>query len=122
METIDEDAKVRLKALVLLGKVSSVGLFSDRIEVDVKHRSVDQVDNELNSILEKDLGDVVAVEPQGPTELDEVIQQRSLLDMTDEELGGNDEPPVVPHRIEEDDSVEQFLKDKGVDVDLPGKA
>lgn len=123
METIDEDAKVRLKALELLGKVSSVGLFSDRIEVDVKHRSVDQVDVELNSILEKYLGDVVPAEPEGPTELDEVIAQRSLLEMTDEELGDTeDEPPVVPQRIEEDDSVEEFLKAKNIDVDQSGKA
>lgn len=123
METIDEDAKVRLKALELLGKVTSVGLFSDRIEVDVKHRSVDQVDKELDSILEKYLGDVVEVENEGPTELDEVIAQRSLLEMTDDELGAvDDEPPVVPHRIEEDDSVEQFLKDKNIDDNIPGKA
>lgn len=125
METIDEDAKVRLKALELLGKVTSVGLFSDRIEVDVKHRSVDQVDEELDKILNQYLGDVVDVdakEKQEPSELDEVIAQRSLLDMTDEELGADDTPPVVPHRIEEDVSVEEFLKAKNLDVADPGKA
>ncbi len=35
LETIDEDARIRLKALELLGKTSAVGLFSDRLEVNV---------------------------------------------------------------------------------------
>lgn len=85
LETIDEDARIRLKALELLGKVGSVGLFTERVEVDVKVRSVEQVDAELSTILEKYLGDVVPVEEDN--ELDEVIRERSLLEMTDAELG-----------------------------------
>jgi hypothetical protein len=85
IETIDEDAKVRLKALELLGKVTAVGLFSDRIEVNVKHRNVEEVDAELSTILEKYLGDVDEVEEK-ESELDEVIKSRSLLDMTEEEI------------------------------------
>jgi hypothetical protein len=85
METIDEDARIRLKALELLGKVGSVGLFTERIEVDMKVRSVEQVDAELNTILEKYLGNAVPVEEDN--ELDEVIKERSLLEMSDEELG-----------------------------------
>ena len=85
LETIDEDARIRLKALELLGKVGSVGLFTERIEVDVKHRNVEDVDAELSQILEKYLGDVVPAEVDN--ELDEVIRERSLLEMSDEELG-----------------------------------
>lgn len=96
LETIDEDAKVRLKALELLGKVSSVGLFAERLEVEVKHRNVEDVDAELNTILEKYLGDVQEVEPE-ETELDLVIKERSLLDMTDEELGIAPERPDISH-------------------------
>jgi hypothetical protein len=85
LETIDEDAKIRLKALELLGKVTSVGLFSDRVEINVKHRNVEEVDAELTTILEKYLGDVEEVDDKD-TELDEVIKSRSLLDMTEEEI------------------------------------
>ena len=85
LETIDEDARIRLKALELLGKVGGVGLFTERLEVDMKVRSVEQVDAELSTILEKYLGDVIPVEEDN--ELDEVIKERSLLEMSDAELG-----------------------------------
>ena len=115
LETIDEDAKVRLKALELLGKTGSVGLFTERVEVDVKVRSVEQVDAELSSILEKYLGDVeVATEDN---ELDEVIRQRSLLEMSDAELGLPDpdaeENTIDPEnlvRLEDGEIVDDFDK------------
>jgi len=115
LETIDEDAKIRLKALELLGKVGSVGLFTERVEVDMKVRSVDQVDAELNTILEKYLGDVVPVEEDN--ELDEVIRERSLLEMSDDELGLPDpeaeENTIDPEdlvRLEDDEIVDDFDK------------
>lgn len=86
LETIDEDARIRIKALELLGKVSSVGLFSDRIEMNVKHRKVEDVDNELNAILEKYLGPAELVE-DSDDELEQVIRERSLLEMSDDEIG-----------------------------------
>ena len=110
LETIDEDAKVRLKALELLGKVSSVGLFAERLEVEVKHRKVEDVDAELSTILEKYLGVVEEVEEE--TELDQVIKERSLLDMTDEELGLPDpdyaETTIDPEDLERIDEVKGF--------------
>ncbi len=115
METIDEDARIRLKALELLGKVGSVGLFTERVEVDMKVRSVEQVDAELSTILEKYLGDVVPVEEDN--ELDEVIKERSLLEMSDAELGLPDpeEPentidPKELHRLEDGEIVDDFDK------------
>jgi hypothetical protein len=109
METIDEDARIRLKALELLGKVGSVGLFTERIEIDIKHRSVEQVDEELSTILEKYLGDVVPAEVDN--ELDEVIKERSLLEMSDAELGLPDpeakENTITPDQLER---VEDFDK------------
>ena len=86
LETIDEDARIRIKALELLGKVTTVGLFSDRVDINVKHRSVEEIDGELNQILEKYLGPVEVV-PDTEDELDKVIKERSLLEMSDEEIG-----------------------------------
>jgi hypothetical protein len=115
LETIDEDARIRLKALELLGKVGSVGLFTERIEVDVKHRNVEDVDAELATILEKYLGDVVPAEIDN--ELDEVIKERSLLEMTDAELGLPDpdaqELEIRPEdlvRLDGNEVVEDFDK------------
>jgi hypothetical protein len=99
LETIDEDARIRLKALELLGKTSAVGLFSDRLEVNITHRTVEQVDQELEGMLEKYLGPVEEVTDK---ELDKfVAEKQSLLTMTDEELGFTNEPPKVPKRIED---------------------
>ena len=109
METIDEDARIRLKALELLGKVGSVGLFTERVEVDMKVRSVEQVDAELSTILEKYLGDVETVEEDN--ELDEVIRERSLLEMSDEELGLPDpeaeEIEITPDQLERVDDFDK---------------
>jgi hypothetical protein len=84
LETIDEDAKVRIKALELLGKISNVGLFSERIDVNITHRTVDEIDEELDSVLEQYLGPVERVEKEKEADLD------SLLGMTDEDLGITD--------------------------------
>lgn len=109
LETIDEDARIRLKALELLGKVGSVGLFTERVEVDMKVRSVEQVDAELSTILEKYLGDVETVEEDN--ELDEVIRERSLLEMSDEELGLPDpeaeEIEITPDQLERVDDFDK---------------
>lgn len=109
LETIDEDARIRLKALELLGKTSSVGLFSDRLEVNVTHRTVEQVDQELEGMLEKYLGPIEEVEDP---ELDKFVEQKqqSLLEMSDIELGFSEEEPKKPERIEEDNSIEAFKK------------
>lgn len=109
LETIDEDARIRLKALELLGKTSAVGLFSDRLEVNVTHRTVEQVDQELEGMLEKYLG---PVEEVPDAELDKFVEekQKSLLEMSDTELGFSEEAPKKPEKIEEDDGIDAFRK------------
>jgi hypothetical protein len=109
IETIDEDARIRLKALELLGKTSSVGLFSDRLEVNVSHRTVEQVDQELEGMLEKYLG---AVDEVGDVELDKFVEekQQSLLEMSDTELGFTQEAPKKPEKIGETDTIDDFKK------------
>lgn len=84
LETVDPDPKIRIKALELLGKITNVGLFSERIDINVTHRTIEQVDEELDQILEKYLGDVEEVECETEEELN------SLLEMSDEELGITD--------------------------------
>lgn len=60
----DQDPRTRLKALELLGKVSGVGLFSDRIDVNVTTRSVKDIENEIRKTLNLYEGEYSEVEPQ----------------------------------------------------------
>jgi hypothetical protein len=83
LETADEDAKVRLRALELLGKVSSVGLFSERIDVNVTHRTVQDIEAELKKTLELYGGSVIDVEE---LELEEKPKAVAEIDL-DAELG-----------------------------------
>lgn len=94
LETIDEDARVRLKALELLGKVSTVGLFSEKLQVEVKHKKIEDIDNEIDNIIEKYIGPVEEVTKDQDKELDELISQKSLLEMSDEEIG------ITPNNLE----------------------
>jgi succinate dehydrogenase flavin-adding protein (antitoxin of CptAB toxin-antitoxin module) len=95
IETTDEDPKVRLKALELLGKTAGVGLFSERLEVNVTHRTIDQIDNELDQMLEKYMGPIEIVEPETTKELD------SLLALDDDDLG---DIVIDPEDLELDDA------------------
>lgn len=53
LETANPDAKVRIRALELLGKMSDVGLFTERSEVTVTHRSTDDLKLSLRDKLEQ---------------------------------------------------------------------
>lgn len=92
VESTDEDAKVRLKALELLGKVSNVGLFSERIDVNVTHRSINDIEAELKKTLELFGGEVIDVEP-----LEEQAQPKAIAEIdVDAELGvEKNEPPAT---------------------------
>jgi len=79
VETTDEDPKIRLKALELLGKSSNVGMFNERLDVNVTHRTVQDIETELRKTLELYGGDYVEV-PEEP------IGSIGEIDL-DEELG-----------------------------------
>lgn len=83
LETADPDSKVRLRALELLGKVSSVGLFSERIDVNVTHRSINDIEAELKKTLELYGGPVIDVQ-----EVEEISKPKAVAEIDlDAELG-----------------------------------
>jgi len=87
LESVDGDPKVRLKALELLGKVSGVGLFSERIDVNVTHRTVKDIETELRKTLQlydAEYTDVTESKPVSIAEID-----------LDEELGLTKQPEEV---------------------------
>ena len=63
-ETEHPDARIRLKALELLGKVTEVALFTDRIEVKREELSDDELEKRIKAKLERYMGvaDVVDAE------------------------------------------------------------
>lgn len=72
-ETNDEDPRIRLRALELLGKTSDVAMFSDQVNINVTHRTVEQVDAELAQLAEKYMGPAQIVETAGAAELETLL-------------------------------------------------
>lgn len=54
--------KTQLKALDMLGKLSDVGAFVERIEVNVTHRSTEDLENELARKLSTYMSDIIDVD------------------------------------------------------------
>jgi len=73
LESENPDARIRMRALELLGKISDVGLFSEKSEVTITHQSTDDLREKLKGKLEK----LVA---------GEVIEEAVVVDV-DAELG-----------------------------------
>ena len=82
LEAENPDARVRIRALELLGKISDVGLFSEKSEITVTHQSTEDLKENLRAKLAK----LVNPEESKPVTLDgEVID-------VDEELGLSEKP------------------------------
>ncbi len=66
LETENPDPRVRIRALELLGKITDVGLFSERSEVTVTHQSTDELREKLREKLRRLRDDVVDIDPIEP--------------------------------------------------------
>lgn len=53
LESENSDARIRMRALELLGKISDVGLFTERSEVTITHQSTDDLKNALREKLQR---------------------------------------------------------------------
>jgi hypothetical protein len=51
METQHPDARIRMKSLELLGKISDVGLFTDKTEVTMRHKPTEELEQLLRERL-----------------------------------------------------------------------
>tara|TARA_R100000995_G_scaffold50999_1_gene24639 strand:- start:622 stop:1233 length:612 start_codon:yes stop_codon:yes gene_type:complete len=72
IESENQDPRIRMRALELLGKISDVGLFAEKSEVTVTHQSTEDLRDKLRSKLEKiiEVEDVVDAEYTQSVELD----------------------------------------------------
>lgn len=77
-ETASPTASIRIRALELLGKISDVGLFTEKTEVTLRHRPTEELEQMLREKLERVINTTADVVPPPPG-LDEPLD----LDFTD---------------------------------------
>jgi hypothetical protein len=53
MESANADPRIRLKSLEMLGKISDVGLFTDKTEITMRHRPTEELEQMLRERLTK---------------------------------------------------------------------
>jgi hypothetical protein len=85
IESDNADPRVRIRALELLGKISDVGLFTERSEVVITHQSSTELENKLRDKLRRLMGeeDVVDVVDIAGEALD-VSKELGLQEAVDE--------------------------------------
>ena len=81
--------KTQLKALELMGKMSDVGAFTERIEINVTHRSTEELENELAKKLSSYMSDILDVESKDLTSKFDPLPDAPAVEVIDldEELG-----------------------------------
>lgn len=84
LETDNADPRVRLRALEMLGKVSDVGLFTDKTEITMRHKPTE----ELEQLLRERLTRVIEAEVTAPPPAE--TQKATPIDFT--ELETDDGP------------------------------
>ena len=83
IESENPDPRVRMRAIELLGKISDVGLFTEKSEVTITHQTTDDIKEKLRIKLAK------LVNPQPEIE-DAKIIDADVID-TDKEFGFDDD-------------------------------
>ena len=78
LESANPDPKIRIRALELLGKISDVGLFTERSEVTITHQSTDELKAALREKFNKlrkklDIVDVEEAQPVQTINLDKEL-------------------------------------------------
>jgi hypothetical protein len=81
--------KTQLKALDMLGKLSDVGAFVERIEVNVTHRTTQELENELARKLSSYMSDILDVESKNVSGSYDPLPDAPAVEVIDldEELG-----------------------------------
>lgn len=85
LESENDDPRIRIRALELLGKISDVGLFAEKTEVTVTHQSTDDLRNKLRGKLEKLVEPVLSADIEDAN-YEDIVLNGEVLNL-DEELG-----------------------------------
>jgi len=100
-ETADPDPKIRLRALEMLGKITDVGLFTERQQVTVTHQTTDDLREALRSKLTK------LVNPGDPA----LIEDAEVLEPAQIEAPEKQEEPEKPEKPSILDALKEFDDD-----------
>lgn len=106
-ETENEDPKVRLKALELLGKRKGVQLFSDQVEVTIKQKPIEEIEGELDRLLEKYMGPVQYADNGEVVEAVVIDPIKQLEIDLDKELGADPEEEAEDEQSSSSEAEEQ---------------
>tara|TARA_R110001583_G_scaffold193369_1_gene361781 strand:+ start:107 stop:754 length:648 start_codon:yes stop_codon:yes gene_type:complete len=101
IESENADPRIRVRALELLGKISDVGLFSEKSEVTITHQSTDDLREKLRSKLEKLVNPVDDIEEAEfmdaePIDVDEELGMPDEEEEVEEEYDDEEECPSQP--------------------------
>lgn len=115
-ETENPDPRVRIRALELLGKISDVGLFSEKTEITITHQTTDDIKERLRAKLTK------LVNPEQEQNQDDIVDAVIVDDEeidVDAEFGLVDEEDAENDAEEQDDGAENVAEN---DVDIEALA
>lgn len=81
LESENADPRIRIKSLEMLGKISDVGLFTDKTEITMRHRPTEELEQMLRERLTKVIeGEVVEAPrkmPDTPLDITDVLGPES---------------------------------------------
>lgn len=104
-ESDNPDPRIRIRALELLGKISDVGLFTDRTEVTITHQTTEDLKEKLRAKLTKLTKPVYEV--RGGIQMDndivDVDAEMGLVPRNDPEPPKNDEIWVPEEDLKQSD-------------------
>jgi hypothetical protein len=81
LDSTNPDPRVRLKCYEMLGKISDVGLFTDKTEVTMRHRPTEELEQLLRERLMKTIDEVPDPVAIDPVTLDAVPQKVEVPDI-----------------------------------------
>jgi hypothetical protein len=91
-ESDGEKASDRLNALEKLGKLSQLGMFADKVEISVTHRTTDQLKEELNKKLSRYMGVAEEVKPSAGKKREAMVldldMELSVITSKEDKNGG----------------------------------
>jgi hypothetical protein len=114
LESDNADPRVRIRALELLGKITDVGLFTEKSEVTITHQSTE----DLRRTLREKFNKIMNPEPETANEIE---VNGEVIDI-DEELGlkPQETPEPTPETIENDPETTEMPEETGSNPEKTG--
>ena len=119
-ETENPDPRIRIRALEMLGKISDVGLFTEKTEITITHQTTDDLKERLRAKITKlvnpgqeqnqdDIVDAVVIDDE---EID-IDAEFGLVEDDDAEEQGDDAENVAENVAENDVDIEALADELG---------